>query len=92
MNLMNIYIRADGGSSIGMGHIMRTMILANELKKKYKITYVCLDDKNYINGIEFIKNRGFEVKVISKEEDIFTIRDSVIIVDKYNLNISNLSS
>lgn len=86
MNLMNIYIRADGGSSIGMGHIMRTMILANELKKKYKIIYVCLDDKSYINGIEFIKNRGFEVKVISKEEDIFTIRDSVVIVDKYNLN------
>ncbi|MBU5314782.1 UDP-2,4-diacetamido-2,4,6-trideoxy-beta-L-altropyranose hydrolase [Clostridium bornimense] len=81
-----IYIRADGGSSIGMGHIMRTMILANELKKKYKITYVCLDDKNNIHGIEFIKNRGFKVKVISKEEDIFTIIDSIIIVDKYNLN------
>ncbi|CDM68813.1 glycosyltransferase [Clostridium bornimense] len=86
MNKKVIYIRADGGSSIGMGHIMRTIILANELKKKYKIIYVCLDDKNYINGIKFIKDRGFEVKLILDEEEILKIENSIIIVDKYNLS------
>ncbi|WP_286675405.1 hypothetical protein [Clostridium sp. ZBS12] len=30
---MNICIRADGGSTIGRGHIMRTLVLARKLKK-----------------------------------------------------------
>ena len=30
---MRIALRVDGGSIIGMGHIMRTLVLARELAK-----------------------------------------------------------
>lgn len=33
---MKIFIRADGGSLIGLGHVMRMLVLATELKKKMK--------------------------------------------------------
>ena len=38
---MKIAIRADGGSKIGMGHIMRTLVLAKELAKTNDVFYIC---------------------------------------------------
>ncbi|EHJ01493.1 pseudaminic acid biosynthesis-associated protein PseG [Clostridium sp. DL-VIII] len=38
---MKIAIRADGGNEIGMGHIMRTLVLAKELSKKNEVFYIC---------------------------------------------------
>lgn len=38
---MKIAIQADGGSSIGMGHIMRTLVLAKELSKHNNVFYIC---------------------------------------------------
>ncbi|MCU4138612.1 MAG: hypothetical protein MW689_000401 [Thermodesulfobacteria bacterium] len=31
---MKIFIRCDGGASLGTGHIVRQLIIAKELKKK----------------------------------------------------------
>lgn len=45
---MRIGIRADGGIEIGMGHIMRTLVLAKELKKQdYEVFYICKIDLVY---------------------------------------------
>ena len=42
---MRIGIRADGGTEMGMGHIMRTLVLAKELKKQNnQVFYVCKID------------------------------------------------
>lgn len=38
---MKIAIRADGGTKIGMGHIMRTLVLAKELSKENEVFYLC---------------------------------------------------
>lgn len=43
---MRIAIRADGGSQIGMGHIMRTLVLAKELLKNNEIFYICRITEN----------------------------------------------
>lgn len=42
---MRIGIRADGGAKIGMGHIMRTLVLAKELRKhNNEVLYICRID------------------------------------------------
>lgn len=38
---MKIAIQADGGTKIGMGHIMRTLVLAKELSKENDVFYIC---------------------------------------------------
>ena len=37
--MKKILIRADGGKNIGMGHIMRMLVLAKELRKSCKIVF-----------------------------------------------------
>lgn len=38
---MKIAIQADGGAEIGLGHIMRTLVLAKELSKYNDVFYIC---------------------------------------------------
>lgn len=101
MVFVKIAIRADGGKSIGMGHIMRTLVLAGELKNDNQVFYVCKIEKSYINnseniseskyikGIEKIIENGFEVKLIN-EDNILTelqaIKADILITDSYEVN------
>lgn len=52
---MKIAIQADGGTKIGMGHIMRTLVLAKELSKENEVFYICRVEskdgyKHHMNG------------------------------------------
>lgn len=38
---MRIFIRADGGITIGLGHVMRMLVLAKELKKTNEVIFLC---------------------------------------------------
>jgi len=38
---MKIFIRADGGEGIGLGHIMRMLVLAKELRKTDEVIFLC---------------------------------------------------
>lgn len=38
---MKIAIQADGGTEIGMGHVMRTLVLAKEFLKENDVFYIC---------------------------------------------------
>ena len=42
---MKIFIRADGGNTIGLGHIMRMLVLAEELKKNNEVIFLCRSSK-----------------------------------------------
>lgn len=44
---MKIAIQADGGIDIGMGHIMRTLVLAKELSKINEVFYICRVERKY---------------------------------------------
>lgn len=77
---MRIAIRADGGLQIGMGHIMRTLVLAHEISKKNEVYYVCRKaeddnhiiqiedyeklDEKYKSGIMKVLDEGFKVVLI----------------------------
>ena len=91
--MTRIAIRADGGSKIGMGHVMRTLVLAKELAKTNDIFYVCrvdnpLSDK-YKFGIEKIKENGFKVVCVDENnliEGLAKINADCLITDSYDVD------
>lgn len=59
-----IAIRTDGSASIGMGHVMRTLAVAEALEDLGAHTvFVCSDEK----PARFISARGFEVRSLGTE-------------------------
>ncbi|MGO5072732.1 UDP-2,4-diacetamido-2,4,6-trideoxy-beta-L-altropyranose hydrolase [Clostridium sporogenes] len=90
---MKIAIRADGGSQIGMGHIMRTLVLAKELAKTNDVFYICKVDvplsSKYKSGMDKVKAEGFNVVTINENNiinDLKNIAVDCLITDSYDVN------
>ncbi|MBE6068691.1 MAG: UDP-2,4-diacetamido-2,4,6-trideoxy-beta-L-altropyranose hydrolase [Clostridium lundense] len=87
---MKIAIRADGGSQIGMGHIMRTLVLAKELSKTNDVFYICKENNDkYKKGIEKVSSEGFKVLLVRDNyllEDLKNIDADLLITDSYDVN------
>lgn len=92
--MAKIAIRADGGKSIGMGHVIRTLVLAKELRKCNDVIYICRDNKNkYEAGINKIISEGFKVYKINESnlmnniiELQMDIKADLIITDSYDVD------
>ncbi|GAA5262994.1 UDP-2,4-diacetamido-2,4,6-trideoxy-beta-L-altropyranose hydrolase [Methanocalculus sp. MC3] len=56
-------IRVDGGKiwGVSMGHIKRSLSLAEELKNKYDIIFLM---QNYIDGVNYVRQFGWDVHTI----------------------------
>ena len=92
---MKIFIRADGGKAIGIGHIMRTMVLAKELKKTNEVIFLSKKNENetFDAGIKILKQNNFLVEYISEKEfmeDIISLKRrysaECIITDSYDVD------
>ncbi|WP_142414607.1 UDP-2,4-diacetamido-2,4,6-trideoxy-beta-L-altropyranose hydrolase [Hathewaya massiliensis] len=90
---MKIGIRADGGSKIGMGHVMRTLVLAKELCKNNEVFYICKHDKKfsaiYNPGVDRIRDSGFPAKEIKENnilEELSNIKADILITDSYDVD------
>lgn len=88
------YIRADGNTHIGMGHVMRCLSIADaayELDKENKAVFIVAD----MDCQKMICDRGYEVKVLNTdymdmESEIailktFIKKTDVILVDSYQV-------
>jgi len=64
-----VLIRADGGSTVGLGHLVRCFALAHMLKVDFQITFFCKAIPCEISK-EF-KEAGFELRKIKNEEEFF---------------------
>lgn len=92
--MYKILIRADGGKNIGLGHVMRTLVLAKELKKYFEVYYICKDNKElYLQGINKIESEGFKVFKIGEENLVDDIKEiqrevnaKILITDSYDVN------
>jgi len=56
---MNIIFRVDSSIQIGSGHVMRCLTLAQELRKKANVQFICRKRKGSL--IKKIKSKGFAV-------------------------------
>ncbi len=85
---MKVFIRADGGHHIGLGHIMRTLALAGELKNHAEIVFVCSEGKDYKPGVDLIESKGYNTITISDDKELETIStgsENCLITDTYNI-------
>ncbi|AYD40703.1 UDP-2,4-diacetamido-2,4,6-trideoxy-beta-L-altropyranose hydrolase [Clostridium fermenticellae] len=85
---MNIAIRAEGGSKVGMGHIMRTLVLAKELSLKNKVYYLCKDTIDNKGGIIKIQENKFKVFTFKESilEVLSNVNTELLITDSYDVN------
>lgn len=92
---MKIFIRADGGKDIGLGHVMRMLVLGVELQKRNEVSFICrtsLENK-FKAGINKIKEQSFNVIEISEAnciEGIIEVQKrynaDVLITDSYDVD------
>lgn len=97
---MKIVIRADSGTIMGSGHVMRCLVLAHKfIKSGHDVTFICADLKG--NICEHVVNEGINLLKLShpQENNIFSwendlseispileeITPDVLIVDHYQL-------
>ncbi len=56
----NILIRADGNARIGAGHLMRCLTIAQVIKEREQVCFVCADEES----AELARTKGFEAVVL----------------------------
>lgn len=94
---MKIFIRADGGNTIGLGHIIRMLVLAKELKKTNKVIFLCRSSitskivgEDYIDkkNQHYVENDKFKAGIEKIKEngfEILTIAEESFIEDIISL-------
>lgn len=87
---MKVFILANGGKNIGMGHIMRTSVLGIELLKKVETLYVISEDSEFELARVKVRELGFNYIEESKLEKYLSLED-ILIIDRYDLKESTLS-
>ncbi|MFA6260126.1 MAG: UDP-2,4-diacetamido-2,4,6-trideoxy-beta-L-altropyranose hydrolase [Bacteroidia bacterium] len=82
-----IFIRADGDLQMGLGHLYRTMALAEMLKDQFQITYICKKVPELL--IQEFRLKDFGFKQIKAESDwIFKIQaGSLVVLDGYDFDL-----
>ena len=82
----NLFIRADGSSKIGLGHIVRCIALANMLKDEYLINFVCKEiPQKFVNEIISL---NFSITQIEDENNFFELLtgDEIVVLDHYGMD------
>lgn len=59
----NIIIRADGNAKIGAGHLMRCLTIAEALKNKSQVGFVCADKES----AQLVHAKGFDAYVLDTD-------------------------
>ncbi len=71
---MRIAFRVDASNIIGSGHVMRCLVLADELRAlDYSIIFVMRPQENDL--IDYVRYRGFEVKKLNIPEEHNSVQD-----------------
>ena len=89
----SIYFRADGGTSIGMGHIVRCLALAEMLKEDFQIVFslqkpdintvaMLIDTSDWITHLR--KTNNYIKEAISIADTLSS--NDIVVLDGYNFN------
>jgi UDP-2,4-diacetamido-2,4,6-trideoxy-beta-L-altropyranose hydrolase len=84
--MKDVYLRADGNSEIGLGHLIRCIALAHMIKSVFNIHFIFKDAPGQI--IQDILISGFRFTKINNERELFNILNEgdIVIVDHYGLD------
>lgn len=91
---MKIFIRADGGNIIGLGHVMRMLVLAKELRKTNEVIFICRrsgklmcerssSDKSIL-GFEVNKYEAGIEKIKEESFEVIYISENNVVKDVIN--------
>jgi len=81
-----IAVRCSGSLSLGMGHIMRTLVIAEKLKDTFYIYYICKSGNEYKTGIEELKKREYTVHYENEDTPA-----DILLLDSYDVTEETLS-
>lgn len=83
---LDVFIRADGSSTIGLGHLVRCAGLAHMLKADFQITFYCKEIPDALAG-EF-EAAGFGVRKIETEEAFLQALkpNQIVVLDGYGFD------
>ncbi|HKO80322.1 MAG TPA: UDP-2,4-diacetamido-2,4,6-trideoxy-beta-L-altropyranose hydrolase [Chitinophagaceae bacterium] len=78
-----VYIRADGSTNIGLGHLVRCIALAQMLKNEFDIYFVSRQAPT--NIIKEVEQSGFGFSTIETEESFFGMLSGkeIVVIDNY---------
>ncbi|MGF1637084.1 MAG: UDP-2,4-diacetamido-2,4,6-trideoxy-beta-L-altropyranose hydrolase [Cyclobacteriaceae bacterium] len=82
-----IYIRADGGGTIGMGHLIRCGALADMLSESYDLLFVLKEAPE--SFYKSLSAKAYEIKSIQSEQGwISTLQENdLVVLDGYHFGI-----
>jgi UDP-2,4-diacetamido-2,4,6-trideoxy-beta-L-altropyranose hydrolase len=83
--MRRLLIRADSSSTIGHGHISRTLSLSERLKYNFYITYISIHTTPFAEN-KIIENGYYFIKINSNEEFLNLIsKDDAVLIDNYEI-------
>lgn len=83
--MKKVLIYANGGQSVGLGHIVRMISFASYLKG-FQIYFVSDNKSRFSAGHDLVKNSGFELVKIQTLDEILEIKAEFLIVDSYDVS------
>mgnify|MGYP004519304993 FL=1 len=87
---MKLYFYTNGGFGIGLGHIMRSLCLAQRLKNLgFKPAFISLNQNEFKEGHKLIKEAGFKLELIDDLKEI--TKANTLICDDCLLNAKDLT-
>jgi len=72
---LKIVLRADGGNTLGFGHLYRILALANLLIPN-EIVIVTNKNQEFLLGYDFLKKFNYEIVTVENDFDFFTFTEN----------------
>ncbi len=81
--MQRVFFRADGNSEIGLGHLIRSIALAQMLKDNFAISFICEEIPESIK--KKIEDNGFEFQKINSEDGTLKLisNENIVVLDGY---------